>query len=113
MARLGQDTASAMEIVQSNFGDDLKEIDDAIAEENDAAAGDDAGDDDDGDPNERPEFARDLSRMMVNAGALGLYRTQHRIHDAIRELGWEMAGMDVPAPEKKRFYCNVQGVKDD
>jgi len=29
------------------------------------------------------------------------------LRDAIRELGWELAGVDMPESEKKRMYCEV------
>ena len=37
------------------------------------------------------DFAVSLSRMMARAGEVGLFRTMHKIHDAVRECGNEMA----------------------
>lgn len=48
---------------------------------------------------EREQFAIDLTTLMNTAMRLGLYRTGHRIHDAVRELGWELAGEDKPESE--------------
>lgn len=58
------------------------------------------------------EFANRLALMAEEASRLKLYRTMHRIKDAARECGWDMQDRDMPATERKRMYCNVQGVKD-
>lgn len=58
------------------------------------------------------EFASKLAFIMDEAHRLGLHRTGHRIHDAVRELGWEMQKRPVPYAERKWMYCNTPGVKD-
>jgi len=41
---------------------------------------------------EHIEFASRLALMQVEAGRLGLYVTMHKIHEAIKQVGYEMAG---------------------
>jgi len=38
------------------------------------------------------DFARRLAEMHVEAGRLGLYVTMHKIHEAVKQVGYEMAG---------------------
>lgn len=40
----------------------------------------------------RQEFVNKLTFAMNEAGQLGLYRTMHKLHEAVREVGWEIAG---------------------
>ncbi len=47
---------------------------------------------------EQQEFASRLALMMNEAGKLRLYRTMHKIHDAVRAVGWEIA---ASAPDKR------------
>ena len=35
-------------------------------------------------------FAVKVSNVMIEAGQLGLFKTQHSLHDAVRSLGWEI-----------------------
>lgn len=39
---------------------------------------------------ELTKFAIKLSTVMIEAGQLGLFKTQHSIHDAVRTVGWEI-----------------------
>ncbi len=39
----------------------------------------------------RSVFAVKLSRIHMEAMELGLIRTGHKLHDAVREVGWEIA----------------------
>lgn len=57
---------------------------------------------------ERQSFASDLVFLIDRARRLGLYRTSHRLHDAERELGWELAGQ--PMPETEPRYSDVADV---
>lgn len=36
-------------------------------------------------------LASQLSQAMYRAGELGLYRTVHAVHEAVRVVGWEIA----------------------
>jgi hypothetical protein len=38
------------------------------------------------------EFASRLALMHAEAGKLGLYVTMHKIHEAVKQVGYEMAG---------------------
>lgn len=38
------------------------------------------------------EFASRLAQMHVEAGRLKLYVTMHKIHEAVKQVGYEMAG---------------------
>lgn len=38
------------------------------------------------------DFARRLSEMHHEAARLGLYCTMHKIHEAVKQVGYEMAG---------------------
>lgn len=60
---------------------------------------------------EQLDFTRRLVFFIDEARRLGLYKTSHRLHDAERELGWELSGTEMPESERKRMYCNVSGVK--
>lgn len=44
---------------------------------------------------ERREFALTLPLIMNKAHQLGLPRTGHKLHDAVRELGWEIADCET------------------
>lgn len=44
---------------------------------------------------ERHQFANELPLVMHRAGQLGLWRTMHKLHDAVRELGWELADISA------------------
>lgn len=35
-------------------------------------------------------FAIKVSNVMIEAGQLGLFKTQHSLHDAVRSIGWEI-----------------------
>ena len=62
------------------------------------------------DPNkleEQKQFAYELNMLTDKARRLNLLRTMHRLHDAIRELGWDMAGQEMPESERNRMYCEV------
>lgn len=37
------------------------------------------------------DFASRLALMHVEAGNLGLYATMHKIHEAVQQVGWEIA----------------------
>lgn len=37
------------------------------------------------------DFAVRLSYMMAEAGQLGLFRTMQALHEAVRQVGWELA----------------------
>ena len=57
----------------------------------------------------REEFASELAFVMNKAMRLGLYRTMHKLHDAVREIGWEMADQiakesNPPARSRKHSY---------
>jgi hypothetical protein len=41
---------------------------------------------------QQKEFASRLALMHVEAGQLGLYVTMHKIHEAVKQVGYEMAG---------------------
>lgn len=36
-------------------------------------------------------FAIRLASLMAEAGSIGLYKTQHKIHAAVQQVGWEIA----------------------
>jgi hypothetical protein len=38
------------------------------------------------------EFASRLALMQIEAGKVGLYATMHKIHEAIKQVGYEIAG---------------------
>ena len=57
---------------------------------------------------EAADFAVSLSRLMIRAGQVGLFRTMHKVHEAVRECGYEMAeniealvAQQPPAGERK------------
>lgn len=35
-------------------------------------------------------FAVKVSNVMIEAGQLGLFKTQHSLHEAVRCIGWEI-----------------------
>jgi hypothetical protein len=41
---------------------------------------------------DRANFASRLALMHIEAGRLGLYVTMHKIHEAVKQVGYEMAG---------------------
>jgi hypothetical protein len=57
------------------------------------------------------DFAAKLGRMVEECHRLGLHRTAHRLHDAEREIGWEITNTPMPESERKRMYCQTDGVK--
>jgi hypothetical protein len=42
----------------------------------------------------RREFCMELPVIMNKAGALGLYRTLHALHEAVRAVGYEVAELE-------------------
>lgn len=58
---------------------------------------------------ERQKFASDLVFLIDRARRLALYKTAKRLQDAESELGWELAG--VPMPASQDLYCETQGVR--
>lgn len=51
---------------------------------------------------ERRAFVTELTLLHERAHRLGLYRTGHVLHEAVREVGWEIAGVPRPKPEPTR-----------
>lgn len=45
---------------------------------------------------ERAEFVSNLPLVMDRAGRLGLFKTMQKLHEAVREAGWEACGMERP-----------------
>jgi hypothetical protein len=45
---------------------------------------------------EREKFTTKLTLLHVEAMRLGLYLTGHKIHDAVKQLGWERAEVERP-----------------
>lgn len=41
---------------------------------------------------ERLEFASALALLHAKAGQLGLYQTMHMVHEAVKMVGYEIAG---------------------
>ncbi len=61
----------------------------------------------------RKEFASRLTLVMNEAMRLGLYRTMHKLHDAVREVGWELADIAKKEQEPKDSRYETRTAKDN
>lgn len=51
----------------------------------------------------KQEFIMELAGLHVEAHKLGLHRTGHALHEAVRVVGWEVAGkVEAEQRAKKR-----------